>query len=295
MVIRLLPQKNKIEKKIRAIILCAGEGTRIRDYTEAVPKPLIKIDSLTKKPILYHLINNLVKLEIESIVIVSGHLSSKIEEYVSFLKKNDDDLRNALSIVHSGTRYKRGPLYSFLSITKDKTVFEKEFLYFILPGDTYFEFDLLSKVLEMMNSNLKLIRNHPILIYKKIRGKTLKVSNMSQNLNKLISTVSIAKKHSKEIVKEIIQQEISSFKDDEWIRQMIPIFIFTYDFINEITRKKLKDSVKTIREIINLIIKGRRILYALPIKPKYEFYDIDTKFDLLRLIQKKKKDNRRSD
>ena len=68
--------KNKIPA---AIILCGGKGMRLRPLTNDKPKPLIAIDG---HPILYHVINHLVKSGIKKFYIATGHKSIKIEEFM---------------------------------------------------------------------------------------------------------------------------------------------------------------------------------------------------------------------
>ena len=48
-----------------AIILCGGKGIRLRPLTNDKPKPLVEIDGY---PILYHVINHLVKSGINYMV-----------------------------------------------------------------------------------------------------------------------------------------------------------------------------------------------------------------------------------
>lgn len=82
------------KKNITAVILCGGEGQRLRPLTEEIPKPLIEI---RKKPILYYIIQHLKKYNITKYVIATGYKSNKIEEYMS-KEFNDLDYK----IVNSG-------------------------------------------------------------------------------------------------------------------------------------------------------------------------------------------------
>lgn len=63
-----------------AIILCGGKGMRLRPLTNDKPKPLIEIDG---QPILYHVINHLLKSDIKKFYIATGYKSEKIEEFMS--------------------------------------------------------------------------------------------------------------------------------------------------------------------------------------------------------------------
>jgi len=280
---KLSLQKNKLIENLISIILCAGEGTRISDFIHNIPKPLIKIYD---KPILSHLIFNLINLNITSVVIITGHLRGEIETYIASLKKRDDSLRNKLLVINSGNNYKMGPLYSFLSITNKKSILRKGKIYLVFPGDTYYESILLKEILHIISNNLSIMRNKSIIFYQK-----MKVINLKTQLNskKLISIAKIEKTRSKEIVvKEIQQRKLSDINSNEEINLIVPLFVFNYRIINKIIETERKISVTTIREILNHIIKQENILYGVPIDLQYRFIDIDTKSDILSLNQKKK-------
>ncbi len=280
MEINLSLQKNKLIENLIPIILCAGEGTRISDFIHNIPKPLIKIYD---KPILSHLIFNLIKLNITSIVIITGHLREEIEKYISSLTKS---LQNKILLVNSGNNYKMGPLYSFLSITNKKSILRKGKIYLVFPGDTYYESNLLKEILHIISNNLTIMRNKSIIFYQK-----MKVINLKTQLNskKLISIAKIEKTRSKEIVvKEVQQRKLSEIDNNEEINQIVPLFVFNHRIINKIIETERKISATTIREILNHIIKHKNILYAVPIDPQYRFIDIDTKSDILSLNQKNK-------
>lgn len=85
---------DKKKKNISAIILCGGEGQRLRPITNDIPKPLIKIKN---KPILYYIIQHLRKYDIKKYIIATGYKSNKIEEY---MKTSFGDIE--YKIVNSG-------------------------------------------------------------------------------------------------------------------------------------------------------------------------------------------------
>lgn len=64
---------------MKAIVLCAGKGTRIRELTGGdIPKPMIEVEG---KPILEYTLENLQHQGIEEVLINLHHNGSVIEEY----------------------------------------------------------------------------------------------------------------------------------------------------------------------------------------------------------------------
>lgn len=62
---------------MKAIILAAGKGTRLRPLTEELPKPLVRIKG---KPILEHIIDTLPKV-IDEIILIVGYKGDMIQDY----------------------------------------------------------------------------------------------------------------------------------------------------------------------------------------------------------------------
>ena len=58
---------------MKVVILAAGEGKRLRPFTETIPKVMIPI---ANKPIIRHVIDALEKTQIDEIIIV--HVGSRI-------------------------------------------------------------------------------------------------------------------------------------------------------------------------------------------------------------------------
>jgi len=64
---------------MKAVVLCAGKGTRIREVTEdKIPKPMIEVDG---KPILEYTIENLEENGVDEVLINLHHKGEVIEEY----------------------------------------------------------------------------------------------------------------------------------------------------------------------------------------------------------------------
>ena len=62
----------------KAVLLAAGRGTRMRDLTAAVPKPMITVRG---KPILLHIIEGLQTARIKDFLIIVGYQGDAIRNY----------------------------------------------------------------------------------------------------------------------------------------------------------------------------------------------------------------------
>jgi glucose-1-phosphate thymidylyltransferase len=65
---------------MKAVILLAGLGTRLRPHTYSKPKPLVQVAG---KPVLGHILDSLDSLSISETIFVVGYLGEQIQEYVN--------------------------------------------------------------------------------------------------------------------------------------------------------------------------------------------------------------------
>jgi NDP-sugar pyrophosphorylase family protein len=63
----------------RAVVMAAGEGSRLRPLTETWAKPVLPIDG---RPVIATLLRDLAGAGIEEIVVVTGHLADQVEALV---------------------------------------------------------------------------------------------------------------------------------------------------------------------------------------------------------------------
>jgi len=283
--------ENKFKDKIKVVILCAGEGKRLKEITRTRPKPLLRIKALDNEPILYNTIKQLIDLGIKRIGIVVGHLGNMINNFIVKIQQSNKSLYSKISVINSKNEYKRGPLHSFLSITNVPGFFISESIYVLIPGDIIFDFGLLKEIFSLILKSKKEINDAPFFFYRKINQKILKELRTKK---KLISLVEIKQIEQYNILIKIHQVKLKSILYNFNLMQTIPVCVLNYKYINKILSLKKKNFFKTIWETINYLISKGDKIYAFEVANNLRFHDIDNEHDL-RYIHKKKEDNRRSD
>ena len=98
---------------MKVVIPLAGFGKRMRPHTYTKPKPLINVAG---KPVLGHILDKLVGLDIEEVILIVGWLGEQIESYVEanydfptryFEQK---ELRGQAHALHLASEHSEGPL-----------------------------------------------------------------------------------------------------------------------------------------------------------------------------------------
>jgi glucose-1-phosphate cytidylyltransferase len=87
---------------MKVIILAGGFGTRLSEYTDKIPKPMVKIGN---KPILWHIMNSYSKHGHKEFFIALGYKSEIIKEYfLNYKTLNSDftvDLKSGDLTIHN--------------------------------------------------------------------------------------------------------------------------------------------------------------------------------------------------
>jgi UDP-N-acetylglucosamine diphosphorylase/glucosamine-1-phosphate N-acetyltransferase len=83
-------------EKVKAVVMAAGDGKRMRPLTETRPKAMLPVAG---KPILEHLLINLKRAGIEEAVIVVRHKKERIIEYFT---KKEEELGLKITFVEQG-------------------------------------------------------------------------------------------------------------------------------------------------------------------------------------------------
>ncbi len=114
---------------MKVIIPVAGAGTRLRPHTYTQPKPLMPVAG---KPILAHIIDELLEADFREFIFVIGYLGEKIKDYVETRYKN-------LKCTFITQEEREGTGHAVWSARKE---FKDEKEIFIAFGDTVFDKNL---------------------------------------------------------------------------------------------------------------------------------------------------------
>ena len=86
---------------MKVVILAGGFGTRLSEYTESIPKPMVSIGG---KPILWHIMNTYARFGHKDFYIALGYKAEVIKEYfLNYRTLNSDftvDLSNGNLVAH---------------------------------------------------------------------------------------------------------------------------------------------------------------------------------------------------
>lgn len=85
---------------VKAVILAAGKGTRMRDLTNELPKPMLRVHG---KPILEHIIEGIIGAGMREIFIVTGYKAETIEDYFGDGNKWKARIEYGRQLVQDGT------------------------------------------------------------------------------------------------------------------------------------------------------------------------------------------------
>ena len=132
--------------KIKAMILAAGHGSRLKPITNTIPKPLIKIGEET---ILERHLRNLQKAGITDVVINVSYLAEKIMDAIG------DGSRYRLNIDYS--HEKEGALETLGGILNALNHFKKNKYLLLINADIYCNFNFLNIGLPGKNHKAHLV------------------------------------------------------------------------------------------------------------------------------------------
>lgn len=85
---------------MKAVILAAGKGTRMRELTQEIPKPMLLVQG---RPILEHILEGLISVGIRELCIITGFRAGTVEDYFGDGAKWGVSIQYARQLVQDGT------------------------------------------------------------------------------------------------------------------------------------------------------------------------------------------------
>lgn len=130
-------------KKIDLVILCGGYGTRLKDITKKIPKPLIKIDNI---PFIQYLINFYsTSPSIENIFLLTSY---KSEKFFKIYHNKFANLKKITCLKEKKPLGTQGALFNLKKKVKNDFI--------LTNGDSFVQFDL-KKFLNLKGKNKMLL------------------------------------------------------------------------------------------------------------------------------------------
>lgn len=129
---------------MKAIILAAGVGKRLKNHGQGLPKCLVEIGGI---PLLVRMLSSLKKLGITDRVVVVGYEKERIEQLVKELSDGIGPVR-----LRVNPDYRKGSILSLWSVRDE---FNENLL--IMDADVLFPDALLSKLIHSPHSNALLL------------------------------------------------------------------------------------------------------------------------------------------
>ena len=99
--------RSKVESSIglismKVVILCGGQGTRLREQTGVMPKPMVEIGG---KPILWHIMKTYSHFGLNEFVLCLGYKGEVIKDY---FRQNGDNDGWTVSLIETGEKAMTG-------------------------------------------------------------------------------------------------------------------------------------------------------------------------------------------
>lgn len=162
---------------MKAVILAAGEGKRLRPFTEAMPKVMLPVGN---KPILQHVFEAVKKSGINEVIVVVGYKKEVIMDY--FKDYKDIEINYVIQDKQLGTAH---------ALLQTKDEIKNSFI--VLAGDNIIDEKSISKLIEDNSEYSLLIKENTqpskygVVFLKKGKLKKI-VEKPKEELGKFIST-----------------------------------------------------------------------------------------------------------
>jgi len=127
----------------KAVILAAGEGKRLKPFTETMPKVMIPV---ANKPIVEHVIDSVFKSGIDEIVLVVGYKKETVMDYL----REKENITYVVQDKQLGTAH---------ALLQAKNHVDEPFV--VLAGDNIIDHESITKLIHSESETAMLIKEHP--------------------------------------------------------------------------------------------------------------------------------------
>lgn len=155
---------------MKALILAAGLGTRLRPITDTRPKSMVEVNG---KPILFKQIDNLLENGIEDITVIAGYKSEMMIDTINKFYKN-------IKIIINDVYDKTNNMYSAYMAIDD--MYNNEFL--LMNADVFYDSTIVEELIKNDYQNSIVVEEG---VYNDESMKVICVDGRIMNISKAIS------------------------------------------------------------------------------------------------------------
>jgi choline kinase len=124
---------------MKALILAAGLGTRLRPLTNTIPKSMVEVNG---KPILFKQIDNLLEIGVEDITVIAGY---KAEIMVDAINKSYKNINSIVNDIY----FKTNNMYSaYIALEK---LYNTDFI--LMNSDVFYDSSILRELVKDNHKN----------------------------------------------------------------------------------------------------------------------------------------------
>jgi histidinol-phosphate phosphatase family protein len=225
----------------QAVIFCGGKGLRLKNYTKAIPKPMVDVNY---KPFLYHILMQLKKEGINNFLILTGYKSNKIKSFF----KNGSKFGVNINYSWAPENWETGK-----RLINAKNLLKKNFL--ICYSDNFLDFKLTKHLKKFQKSDLTLTVIKKKSGNLKISGKNYEYNNdrKNDNYNFVELGYILANKSIIKFLNKKYNQPLSFFFNKIFKKKKVTsIVVDHYHSISTVKRLKLTKNFFTGKKILLL-------------------------------------------
>jgi histidinol-phosphate/aromatic aminotransferase/cobyric acid decarboxylase-like protein/GTP:adenosylcobinamide-phosphate guanylyltransferase len=238
---------------MQAIILAAGMGKRLGEYTKNNTKCMVEVNGVK---LIDRVINQLAKLNLNRLVLVVGYEGQKLKDYIGH--RYDNVLK--IEYVDNPIYDKTNNIYS-LALAKDKLCEDDTLL---LESDLIFEDSMLQMLVDDPYPNLALVAKYESWM----DGTVVKINEFNEIVN-------------------FVPKEAFDWSEADSYYKTVNIYKFSRDFSRDVYVPFLEAFTKVMgnnqyyEQVLRVITHLHQAdLHAKPINPTQKWYEIDDVQDL---------------